>query len=399
MDDRDELSALRRMAELEAKAGGQPAAQAPPPPPQGSVQFPYTPSGEKPAPFLQNMFEAATSPQIAGGPMAAAGREGLSQIDKGIQKGAYEAGGVVTDMGARAGLPPEVSGGAGYLANVGAQAIPALLGGALGSASKPTQQSLARGLMKSAIKPSAANLEKGKVPAAVETMLKGGYSPTNSGVAAMRAKISGLSADVDKVIAPSKKAIDLARATQNVSGVADKARSATMGVRDADTALEVGKQLMSHPSVDPLGTMSVQAAQAMKQANYKSMGDAAYGMGLKPAAERDAIKAITAALKKNIESAEPAVAPINAEISDLLNAVKVSQRRALMEGNKDIVPLGASVATALSNPVAALGLYANSSAAVKAMLARMLYSGGGAGATAAGAAAGGIIGAESGRAP
>ena len=154
---------------------------------------------------------------------------------------------------------------------------------------------------------------------------------------------------------------------------------------------------MSHPSVDPLGTMSVQAAQAMKQGNYKALGDAAYGMGLKPAAERDAIKAVTAALKKNIERAEPAVAPINKEVSDLMNAIKVSQRRALIEGNKDIVPLGSSVATALNNPVAALSLYANSSAAVKAMLARMLYTGGSTTASGLGAAAGGLSGYESGR--
>ena len=126
------------------------------------------------------------------------------------------------------------------------------------------------------------------------------------------------------------------------------------------------------------------------------MGDAAYGIGLKPAAERDALKAVTAALKTNIERAEPAVAPINAKISELVNALKVSSRRAAMEGNKDIVPLGASVATALHNPVAALGLYANSSAAVKAMLARMLYSGSKVIPQAAGGAVGGAIGAESG---
>ena len=356
MDDKEELQALRRMAELEAKATG----------------------GAAPN-------EKISPPKY----------EGWGSL---LDRAAYRVGGAATD--ALAGnVPPEVAGGAGWLANVATQAIPTVLGGALGSATKPAQQSLARGLMRSAIKPSAANLEKGKVPAAVETMLKGGYSPTNAGVASMRDKIAKLTADADKVIAPSKKVIDLAGATQNVAGVADKARAATMGVRDADTALDVGRQLMNHPSVDPLGTMSVQAAQAMKQANYKALGDAAYGTGLKPMAERDAIKALTAALKKNIERAEPSVAPINKEISGLVNAVKVSQRRALMEGNKDIVPLGASVATALHNPVAALGLYANSSAAVKAMLARMLYKGGGAAATTAGATTGAVIGAESGRAP
>ena len=313
-----------------------------------------------------------------------------------LDKAAYRVGGAATD--ALAGkVPPEVAGAAGYLANVGTQAIPTILGAGIGKATEPVQKELARGLMRSAIKSSAGNLERGKVPAAVETMLKEGHSPTNAGIAGMREKVSALTSEADKILAPSRKLIDLGGANQNVAGVADKARAATMGVRDAETATDVGRQLMSHPAVDPLGTMSVQAAQAMKQANYKSLGDAAYGMGLKPAAERDALKAVTAALKKNIERAEPAVAPINKRTSDLVNAIKVSQRRALMEGNKDIVPLGASVATALQNPIAAAGLYANSSAAVKAMLARMLYTGGGATATAAGATAGGVIGAESGR--
>src|SRR5258708_7828876 len=42
---------------------------------------------------------------------------------------AEEVGGRVTDVGARMGLPPEVSAGAGYATNVGLNAIPAFLGG------------------------------------------------------------------------------------------------------------------------------------------------------------------------------------------------------------------------------------------------------------------------------
>lgn len=301
---------------------------------------------------------------------------------------AYELGGKVTDA---TGSPM-----AGYLTNVAAQALPTVVGAFGGSTvGKPLMEGAGRATMKSAIKPLVAH--KDKAPAAIETMLQGGYSPTNAGVAAMSDKVRTLASEADALIAPSTKVIDLNRALQNASGVADKARAATMGVRDADTALDVGKQLLAHPSVDAVGTMSVPAAQAMKQSNYKALGDAAYGMGLKPAAERDAIKAITAALKQNIEKAEPGVAPINKQISELVNALKVSSRRAAMEGNKDIVPLGASMATALNNPVAALGLYANSSAAIKAMLARMLYSGAKGVPAAVGGTVGGAIGAASGR--
>ena len=303
---------------------------------------------------------------------------------------AYELGGKVTDA---TGSPV-----AGYVTNVAAQALPTIVGAFGGSAvGRPAMEAVGRRTMQSAIKPSAANLDRGKVAAAVETMLEKGYSPTNAGVAAMRDRVGTLAADADAVLSSSNKAIDLSRALQNVGSVADKARAATTGVRDADVALDVAKQLMAHPAVDAAGLMSVPAAQAMKSANYKALGDAAYGMGLKPAAERDALKAATAALRQNLERAEPAVAPINKEMAELMNAIKVSQRRALMEGNKDILPLGASVATAMNNPVAALGLYANSSAAVKAMLARALHQGAKGVPAAVGGTVGAAAGAESGR--
>ena len=60
----------------------------------------------------------------------------------------------------------------------------------------------------------------------------------------------------------------------------------------------------------------------------------------------------------------------------VINALKLSTRRAATEANKDVVPLGSSVATAVNNPAVAMGLYANSSAMLKAALARALYSGG-----------------------
>lgn len=309
----------------------------------------------------------------------------------------YDLGGKVTDALAPH-VPASVAGGAGYLANVAGQALPVIVGAFGGSAAgKPLMEEAGRRTMQSAIRPQIAHLRKGAVPDAIETMLQQGHSPTNAGIAAMRDKVGTLSAEANNIIAPSNKLIDLTRASQNVAQVADKARMATTGVDDAGVALDIGQRLLSHPAVDQqLGTMSVQAAQAMKQANYAKMGEAAYGMGLKPAAERDALKAVTAALKTNIERAEPAVAPVNAKISELINAIKVSQSRALMEGNKDIIPLGSSVATALNNPIAALGLYANSSAAVKAMLARALYSGANGVPAAAGGAVGAAIGAESG---
>jgi len=74
--------------------------------------------------------EMRQSPGFFDDPRARAIPELLQKIDEGI----YEAGGKVTDLGAKMGLPPEVSAGAGYLTNVGLNALPSLFPG--GSAPK-----------------------------------------------------------------------------------------------------------------------------------------------------------------------------------------------------------------------------------------------------------------------
>jgi hypothetical protein len=127
LGDREELQALRRLAELEAKAGGGAA-----PMPQQQQQQPQAQPG-----FLQNMLNVFTSPQTAGGPMAMTGREGLRQGGELLERGAYSAGGDVTDVASGMGASPEVAGGAGFAANVGVQAIPTLLGAGAGRAAQP----------------------------------------------------------------------------------------------------------------------------------------------------------------------------------------------------------------------------------------------------------------------
>jgi hypothetical protein len=75
---------------------------------------------------------------------------------------------------------------------------------------------------------------------------------------------------------------------------------------------------------------------------------------------------------------------LNAEQSDLLNAVKAAISREVVSGNKDPIGLGFIP----HNPMAALGFMANRSELIKSTLARLLYSGVKAPATVAGAVAG-----------
>jgi len=88
-------------------------------------------------------------------------------------------------------------------------------------------------------------------------------------------------------------------------------------------------------------------------------------------AETEAQKSIARGLKDEIADAVPEVAPLNARESDLLNALKVSERRALIEINKN--PMGLSLLA--SNPATWAAFMADRSAGFKAIVARMLYSG------------------------
>src|SRR3990167_10396587 len=104
----------------------------------------------------------------------------------------------------------------------------------------------------------------------------------------------------------------------------------------------------------------------MKQGTYKAIGGKNYGE-LK-GAETEAQKALARGVKEEISSAVPNVAALNKREGNLLNALSVAERRALMDANKN--PLGLGV---LNPATLALWLWDRSGWA-KAMTARMLYS-------------------------
>lgn len=383
MDAREELQSLRRLAELEAKAGGAAPAEAP-----GSTPMPSF--GQR----MGDMGKAAVKGLVTGGGpigMAIGGvGEGLKQFGQGMDRAAYETGGVVTD--ALAGkVPPEVAGGAGYVANVATQALPTAIGGALGSATKPTQQDLARRLMQSAVKPTLPDIQKGKAGRAIETLLKEGVSPTNSGVQ----KLRGMSDDITPQI---EKAIEGSTARISKGAVADRLRETARHASDQVTpkadirAIEnAWEEFMSHPQLAGKADMSVQRAQALKQGTYRALGNKPYGE--LQGASTEAQKALARGLKEEISTAVPEVASLNARQSELINALKVTERRALMDLNKN--PAG--LALIAPNKAALAAFLADKSALFKSLLARGLYTGGAPTASTLGATVGGVIGAESGR--
>lgn len=292
----------------------------------------------------------------------------------GVDHLAYDLGGKVTDASTKAGAPAQLAAALGYGTNVLTQAVPALASGnAMKEAAAPVFQAGARALMKSAVKPPLADLQSGDAARAIDTMLKEGYSPTKGGVEAMQQKISELGDQVTQAIANST-------ATVNKNAVADRLRSAIDKFKnqvnpqsDLATIQKAWTEFLTHPDLAGKADMPVQLAQAMKQGTYKALGDKPYGE--LSGAATEAQKQLARGLKEEVSSAVPGVANLNALQAELMNAKNIAERRALMEGNKNPVALPTSIAAVAHDPMAALGLWANSSAWAKSMLARAFHSG------------------------
>lgn len=363
-------------------------------------------------------FKLASS-FMRGGPLGLAA-QGVSQatdtIGRAMNAAAYKAGGAVTDVGANLGLPPEVSAGLGFGANVGIQAIPTVLGGLGGKAAgQPIMEHEAKRLMRSALKPDKAmqrkmmpgtNMSEGE--AAIQTMLDDGINVSRGGLAKMRDKVSDLNAQISAAITSSSgKTVDKGEVLKAIDALKAKAVKQAAPQEDLAAIDKIAERFRSHPlfqTPTPTGRMTAQQyqqmlkgggaindipvplAQEIKQGTYKALGDKSYGE-IKTA-EVEAQKAIARALKEEISKAVPDVAPLNAAESRLINAGKVLENRLATEGNKN--PAG--LAWLATQPLAAAGFLVDRSAFLKGLLARGMYSGRGVLPTTAGAGAGGLLG-------
>lgn len=312
--------------------------------------------------------------------LAAKGIEKVGDLTEMI---GYEAGGKVTDATGSPAL--------GYAANVATQAIPTVAGAVIGSMSAPKIQSGARTLMQSALKPSKAEHLSGKGARAVSTMLDEGVNVSQGGVEKLRSSITSMNDEIASVIKNSDKTVSKNAVASRLQDVLKKYEA---GDPDDLKAVEaVWTKFLTHPSIAGKDEIPIQFAQRMKQSFGAKLGDAAYGMGLKPAGERDAWKGITRGLKEEIAAAEPAVAPLNARESALINAQKIAANRVAMDANKNPLGLGALISQPWMVPV----WMWDRSPLGKSMMARLMHSQAGPIGTTAGAGAGGLYGASQGQ--
>lgn len=318
--------------------------------------------------FWDRMKMAAQSSSIAGGPLNMIGREGMNQLNQLTDKLAYGVGGKVTDLLAGK-VSPEVAAGAGYAANLGTNLASAYaLGNAGAAAGSPLLEAGAKRTMQAAIKPGISDLMSGKASRAIDTLLKEDVSPSTEGLAKLQTEISRLNDEIAQNIKNSPAMINKAAVGQRLKDALDKFQLQVNPNSDTQAIKQAWLEFRNHPLLAGQTEFPVQLAQSLKQGTYQSLGDKAYGeVGSASTAGQ---KALARGLKEEIAKAVPAIAPLNARESDLLNAIKVSQRRALLDSNKNVLGL----APVAPNVGSMLTFLADRSPTMASYLARILYS-------------------------
>lgn len=340
-------------------------------PGHGPVQFPSSMSNEQiEAAIKKNYFqeEQPFTKVTPGGPMGAVIGEGVRQFGNLVDKAAYGAGGAITDTAAKV-LPPEGAAAAGYLGNLGVQAGATMAGGEASKLAAPVFRPGARALMQSAVKPTVADIRSGDAAKAIETLLKEGVNPNKAGVEKLRGKIADLNTEIKQAIVNSDATIDKMKAASTLNDAMKRFEKQVNPNSDIAAIEKAWSEFLSHPLLQGKKDIPVQLAQEMKQGTYRSLGDKPYGE--LQGASVEAQKQLARGLKEGISDAVPGVAKMNARESELINALDVAERRALLDLNKN--PGG--LAWLANNPTMLAAFMADKSALFKSVISRMLYSG------------------------
>jgi hypothetical protein len=253
--------------------------------------------------------------------------------------------------------------------------VGALTGGLIPNApriAEPILKSSANRLMQSAIKPQVKYLEAGKVPAAIETMFEYGVNPTQGrtifgkGLDVIKKDVARLNSLIDDIVRTSPTVAKTNTALAEIERLRPQIIATGGDVAELDALTRFITQKQANPLLSG-EFISVPAAQEMKKGIYKKIGESAY---LKDASaiNLQGEKALASGLRKSILEAVPEVAPLNAIESRAINALKVSERKALNEANKDIMGLG-SISPSMTQ---ALLFLADRNAGMKSIVARML---------------------------
>lgn len=303
-------------------------------------------------------------PRTEGGKYAAE-NNALALLGKGINW--------LGDKAANAIAPPQSSGPAQTALGQGVgeaiRQVPMFAGAAASpvtNAAAGAMRGGAESLMQSALKPTLAAQRSGAAESAVNTMLDQGLNVSKGGVATLRDRINYLNDKIAEVINSSSATIDKGAVAGRLQDLVDRYTRQVNPQADVATVENAYNQFLQHPSLAGSQTMPIQTAQQMKQGTYRALGDKAYGE-LK-GADIEAQKTLARGLKEEIASAAPEVRPLNAEESKLITALNVTERRVLMDANKN--PAGLGLLT--HHPAQFAAFIADRSPLFKSLVARML---------------------------
>jgi hypothetical protein len=249
--------------------------------------------------------------------------------------------------------------------------VPGLLGpraaAATDSAATALRQS-ARDMMQSALKPPLRALEtRGPSGAAagIDTMLDEGINVSRGGMETLQGRVAEINNRISTAIANSPAIVNKQLVATRLNSALDRFEMQVAPLTDIRAIQRAHDEFMNHPLL-PGNGIPVRLAQEMKQGTYRALGDRVYGE--LSGADVTAQKALARGLKEEIAAVVPEVAPLNAQESRLLNALNLTERRVLMEANKNPMGLG----WLSTNPAKMAAFMADRSGLFKSIVARML---------------------------
>lgn len=267
-----------------------------------------------------------------------------------------------------------IGGGASGALTAGTDAAVQGLSTVAGGAITNAATRVATGLMQSALKPGIkavlGAVKSGQTPPVVQTLLREGVNVTPGGIAKLNAIISASNDDIATAISqiPSGTGIAPLAVTSRLSPMAREAAKQVNPAGDLATISNVGQEFLESHGAQNL---TPQAAQAMKKATYKALGDKSYGE-LK-GVEIEAQKALARGLKEEVaaeaKKAGIDLAAMNAREGAAITARDAIAKRVAQVGNRD--PAG--LAWLAHSPVTFVMALAERSPVVKTLLARGLY--------------------------
>lgn len=238
--------------------------------------------------------------------------------------------------------------------------------GAVGSAISNGMDTAAHKLMQSALKPTIEQLRTGKAATAIQTLLDEGINATRGGVDTLRGRIGGINDQVSDLIKTSTGTVSKQKVIDALNGTRQDFAKQVSPTADMNAINGVADDFSAHPLISG-DSIPVQLAQQLKQGTYAILNKKYGQVG---SAETEAQKALARGLKEGVADAAPEISALNAQESKLITTLGVTERRALMDANKN--PMGLAILA--HDPATWAAFMADKSALFKSLAARMANS-------------------------